>query len=115
MMRLCAGPSTVSSAWRGVGQWGCAAAEDLWHAGPPQDSAWLIVDVRMPRMSGLKRQRQVAATHAPLPRIVITGRNEMDPPLCGSTSMSHNAFGVRCNHIATGDESHETSDECPRD
>ena len=52
----------------------CAAAEDLWHAGPPQDSAWLIVDVRMPRMSGLKRQRQVAATHGPLPRIVITGR-----------------------------------------
>jgi len=74
MMRLCAGPSTVSSAWRGVGQWGCAAAEDLWHAGPPQDSAWLIVDVRMPRMRGLKRQRQVAATHGPLPRIVITGR-----------------------------------------
>jgi hypothetical protein len=28
----------------------------------------------MPRMSGLKRQRQVAATHGPLPRIVITGR-----------------------------------------
>ena len=23
------------------------------------------------------------------------GRNEMDPPLCGSTSMSHNDFGVR--------------------
>ena len=23
------------------------------------------------------------------------GRNEMDPPLCGSTSMSHNDLGVR--------------------
>ena len=52
----------------------CAAAEDLWHTGPLQDIACLIVDVRLPRMSGLKRQRQVAATHGPLPRIVITGR-----------------------------------------
>jgi hypothetical protein len=43
------------------------------------------------------------------------GRNEMDPPLCGSTSMSHNDFGVRCNHVATGDESNETRDERPRD
>src|SRR5262245_66632425 len=77
MMRLCAGPSTVSSAWRGVGQWGGARAEDLWHAGPPQDSAWLIVDVWMPRMSGLKRQRQVAATHGPLPRIVITAHGDV--------------------------------------
>jgi hypothetical protein len=25
----------------------------------------------------------------------LLGRNEMDPPLCGSTSMSHNDFGVR--------------------
>ena len=23
------------------------------------------------------------------------GRNEMDPPLCGSTSMSHNEFKIR--------------------
>ena len=51
-----------------------ASAEDFLHAGQLQDTACLIVDVRMPRMSGLKRQRQVAATHGPLPRIVITGR-----------------------------------------
>jgi hypothetical protein len=30
-----------------------------------------------------------------LPRDVIAGINEMDPPLCGSTSMSHNDLGVR--------------------
>jgi hypothetical protein len=48
-------------------------------------------------------------------RDAVAGRNEMDPPLCGSTSMSHNDFGVRYNHVATGDESHETRDERPRD
>src|SRR5437016_529823 len=25
----------------------------------------------------------------------MSGRNEMDPPLCGSTSMSHNEFTIR--------------------
>jgi hypothetical protein len=24
----------------------------------------------------------------------MLGRNEMDPPLCGSTAMSHNAFTI---------------------
>ena len=25
----------------------------------------------------------------------VLGRNEMDPPLCGSTAMSHNEFKIR--------------------
>jgi hypothetical protein len=25
----------------------------------------------------------------------LAGRNEMDPPLCGSTAMSHNEFTIR--------------------
>ena len=49
-----------------------ASAEDLLHAGPLQDIACLIVDVRMPRMSGLELQRQLAATHGPMPLIVTT-------------------------------------------
>src|SRR5215831_12395148 len=35
--------------------------------------------------------------------------------LCGSASMSHNDFGVRCNHVTTGDESNEAQDARPRD
>ena len=54
----------------------CAAAEDLWHAGPLQDIACLIVDVRMPRMSGLERQQQWATTHGPTPRICITAYDD---------------------------------------
>jgi len=27
--------------------------------------------------------------------LCISGRNEMDPPLCGSTTMSHNEFTIR--------------------
>jgi FixJ family two-component response regulator len=54
----------------------CAAAADLWHAGPLQDSACLIVDVRMPRMSGLERQQQLATTHGPTPRICITAHDD---------------------------------------
>jgi len=54
----------------------CAAAEDLWHAGPLQDIACLIVDVRMPRMSGLERQQQLATTHGPTPRICITAHDD---------------------------------------
>ena len=54
----------------------CAAAEDLWHTGPLQDIACLIVDVRMPRMSGLERQQQLATTHGPTPRICITAHDD---------------------------------------
>src|SRR5437870_9274691 len=31
--------------------------------------------------------------------------------LCGSASMSHNDFGVRCNHCTIGDESNEARDK----
>ena len=54
-----------------------ASAEDFLHAGPLQDIACLIVDVRMPRMSGLKLQRQLAATHGPMPLIVTTAHDDV--------------------------------------
>jgi hypothetical protein len=31
----------------------------------------------------------------PIGALKLFGRNEMDPPLCGSTSMSHNEFTIR--------------------
>jgi len=54
-----------------------ASAEDLLHVGPLQDIACLIVDVRMPRMSGLKLQRQLAATYGPMPFIFLTAHDDV--------------------------------------
>jgi FixJ family two-component response regulator len=53
-----------------------ASAEDFWHAGQLQDTACLIVDVRMPRVSGLEFQRQLAAAHCPIPIIFITAHGD---------------------------------------
>jgi citrate lyase synthetase len=36
-----------------------------------------------------------AMVHAFQEQVRTLGRNEMDPPLCGSTSMSHNEFTIR--------------------
>jgi hypothetical protein len=91
-----------------------ALAEDLaacpvfgfWCAALGQDPALLVEGVLRKMLRG--EALRFAATEE-------EGRNEMDPPLCGSTSMSHNDFGVRCNHVTTGGESNETSDERTRD
>ena len=48
------------------------SAEDFLHSGHLQDTACLIVDVRMPRMSGLEFQRQLTASNCPIPLIFIT-------------------------------------------
>jgi FixJ family two-component response regulator len=53
-----------------------ASAEDFWHAGQLQDTACLIVDVRMPRISGLELQRQSAKAHCPIPIIFITAHGD---------------------------------------
>src|SRR6266849_6300849 len=54
-----------------------ASAEDFLHAGQLQETACLIVDVRMPRMSGLELQRQLATTHCPIPLIFITAHGDV--------------------------------------
>jgi FixJ family two-component response regulator len=54
------------------------SAEDFWHAGHLQDTACLIVDVRMPRMSGLELQRQLAAAHCSIPLIFITAHGDAE-------------------------------------
>jgi FixJ family two-component response regulator len=53
-----------------------ASAEDFWHAGQLQDTACLIVDVRMPRISGLEFQRQLATAHSPIQIIFITAHGD---------------------------------------
>ena len=49
-----------------------ASAEDFLQADQRQATACLIVDVRMPRMSGLELQRQLATANCPTPIIFIT-------------------------------------------
>jgi FixJ family two-component response regulator len=53
-----------------------ASAEDFLHAGQLQDTACLIVDVRLPRMSGLELQRQLATTNSSIPFIFITAHGD---------------------------------------
>ena len=53
-----------------------ASAEDFWQAGQRQAMACLIVDVRMPRMSGLELQRQLATAHGSIPIIFITAHGD---------------------------------------
>jgi FixJ family two-component response regulator len=53
-----------------------ASAEDFWHAGQLQGTDCLIVDMRMPRMSGLELQQRLAAAHCPIPLIFITAHGD---------------------------------------
>jgi FixJ family two-component response regulator len=53
-----------------------SSAEDFLQAGHLQDTACLVVDVRMPRMNGLELQRQLTAAHCPIPLIFITAHGD---------------------------------------
>src|SRR5256885_12274998 len=52
----------------GLGAAVFASAEDFLQSDHLQDTACLIVDVRMPRMNGLELQWQLAAANCPNPR-----------------------------------------------
>lgn len=49
-----------------------ASAEDFLQTGQLQQTACLIVDVRMPRMSGLELQQQLTASRSAIPLIFVT-------------------------------------------
>src|SRR5919108_2266023 len=53
-----------------------ASAEDFLCSGQLQATACLIVDVRMPRMSGLELQQQLAITNRSMPIIFITAHGD---------------------------------------
>ena len=53
-----------------------ASAEEFLQAGRLQDTACAIVDVRMPRMSGLELQQHLAMTNCPIPLIFITAHGD---------------------------------------
>ena len=60
-----------------------ADAEDFLNTYDPQQLAILIVDVRMPGMSGLELQEVLIARNATLPMVFITGHG--DVPMAVST------------------------------
>ena len=53
-----------------------ASAQDLLQSGRLQDAACLIVDLRMPWMSGLELQQQLTTAHCSLPIIFITAHGD---------------------------------------
>jgi FixJ family two-component response regulator len=55
-----------------------ASAEDFLQSDHLPDTACLIVDVRMPRMSGLELQQQLARAHCPPPLIFITAHGDKE-------------------------------------
>ena len=68
----------VQSLLRSVGlrAEGFASAQDFLQSGRLQDTACLIVDVRMPGMSGLELQQQLTTAQCPLPILFITAHGD---------------------------------------
>jgi FixJ family two-component response regulator len=55
-----------------------ASAEDFLSAGHLQDTACLVVDVRMPGMSGLELQGLLVTAHSAIPIIFITSHDDAE-------------------------------------
>jgi FixJ family two-component response regulator len=55
-----------------------ASAQDFLQSGRLPDMACLIVDVRMPRMSGLALQQQLTTAQCPIPIIFITAHGDTE-------------------------------------
>src|SRR5215470_1954031 len=53
-----------------------ASAEEFLQTAQLQDTACVIVDVRMPRMSGLELQQHLATIQCPVPLIFITAHGD---------------------------------------
>ena len=57
---------------------GFPSAEAFLNSSELHDTACLILDVRMPGMSGLDLQRQLRTTHSPIPIVFITSHGDDD-------------------------------------
>src|SRR5215469_3936309 len=53
-----------------------ASAEEFWNSGCLNEAACLILDMRMPGMSGIELQRKLAASRYEIPVIFITAYEE---------------------------------------
>jgi FixJ family two-component response regulator len=57
---------------------GFSSAEAFLNSNQRHDTACLILDVRMPGMSGLDLQRQMVADNSPIPIVFITSHGDDD-------------------------------------
>src|SRR6266498_3600406 len=71
-MRRCARPSRTS--WS---PWGCASRQEFLRCPPPEGPSCLVLDVRLPGLSGLELQQRLAAGDLALPIIFITGYGDI--------------------------------------
>ena len=55
-----------------------STAESFLAAYDPQQSGCLVLDIRMPGMSGLDLQRQLVAANSPIPIVFITSHGDYD-------------------------------------
>jgi FixJ family two-component response regulator len=55
-----------------------AGAGDFLAHPPPLDAGCLVLDIRMPGISGLDLQQQLAMTRPELPIVIITGHGDAD-------------------------------------
>ena len=62
----------------GFGAEAFASAQDFLQSGRLPETACLIVDVRMPRMSGLALQQQLTTAQCPIPIIFITAHGDAE-------------------------------------
>jgi len=53
-----------------------ASAEEFWNSGYLDEAACLILDMRMPGMTGIELQRKLVASHYEIPVIFITAYEE---------------------------------------
>ena len=77
MMPRCVRPSRTS--WQSVGLQvaACASAQEFLRRPRPEGPSCLVLDVRLPGLSGLELQRQLAAGDRDMPIIFITGHGDI--------------------------------------
>jgi FixJ family two-component response regulator len=54
---------------------GFGSAEELLESGLVQNACCLVLDIKLPGMSGFQLQEVLAASHTPIPTIFITGHD----------------------------------------
>src|SRR5712664_177337 len=76
-MRRCARPSRISWSPWGCGSRPARSAQDFLRGPRPEGPSCLVLDVRLPGLSGLELQQRLTAGDLTLPIIFITGHGDI--------------------------------------
>ena len=77
MMRRCASPSRNLLESVGLRVAACASAQEFLRHPRPEGPSCLVLDVRLPGLSGLELQQRLAAGDLAMPIIFITGHGDI--------------------------------------